>query len=89
MWVICGILAILFAILNLYCMSKNKETKYFRFLSMAFTALTLCFNYAVDASWVVEENWGALIDTTPYMATYMFWCTIVSIVLNGITLVKK
>ena len=58
-------------------------------LSMAFTALTLCFNYAVDASWVVEENWGALIDTTPYMVTYMFWCTLASIVLNGITLFKK
>lgn len=41
MWLAFGILAVIFAILNLVFAFKGKETKYFRFMSMALTILTV------------------------------------------------
>ena len=62
MWIILGLSAIVTACLNLYCWSKGKEAKWFRFLSLSLTALTLCANYSHDAQWVISQDWSALED---------------------------
>lgn len=49
MWLFFGIGAIIFAILNLVWSFQNKESKWFRFASLALTALTVCAVYSDDA----------------------------------------
>lgn len=89
MWIILGLSAIVAACLNLYCWSKGKEAKWFRFLSLSLTALTLCANYSHDAQWVLKEDWGALMDVVPTMSQYLWVMTVGSIAVNGITLLPK
>ena len=89
MWIILGFSAIVAACLNLYCWSKGKEAKWFRFLSLSLTALTLCANYSLDAQWVISQDWSALEDVVPTMSQYLWIMTVGSIALNGITLLPK
>lgn len=88
MWLILGIGAIVFAIINLVCTLKSKNAKWFRFASLALTALTLCAFYADGASRVVAEDWGGLMDIMPTMSKALWVCTIISILLNSISLFK-
>ena len=89
MWIILGFSAIVAACLNLYCWSKGKEAKWFRFLSLSLTALTLCANYSLDAQWVISQDWSALEDVVHTMSQYLWIMTVGSIALNGITLLPK
>ena len=89
MWIILGLSAIVTACLNLYCWSKGKEAKWFRFLSLSLTALTLCANYSLDAQWVISQDWSALEDVVPTMSQYLWIMTVGSIAHNGITLLPK
>ena len=56
MWVVLGTGSIIFAILNLGWTFHDKNAKWFRFASMALTALTLCAFYADGAGRVVAED---------------------------------
>ena len=89
MWVILGLSAIVAAILNLLFWSRGKDSKIFRFLSLSLTALTLCAIYSMDAQWVLKEDWSALMDVVPTMSRYLWGLVIVSIALNGITLLPR
>ena len=89
MWIIFGLSAIVTACLNLYCWSRGRETKWFRFLSLSLTALTRCANYSHDAQWVLKEDWSALMDVVPSMSQYLWVMTVGSIALNGITLLPR
>lgn len=51
-------------------------------LGLAFTALTLCAEYNMLASWAKIDDWGAILDVTPTMNTYLWILTIVSILVN-------
>lgn len=46
-WIVFGIAAIVTAIANIICLILHKETKWFRFASLALTALTLCAFYGL------------------------------------------
>ena len=84
MWLIFGLLAILFAILQVITTYKGKKFSLFGFLSMAFTSCTVCASYSLTAKWVVNENWGAIMDVVP-SETKMLWnCVLASIAINGI-----
>lgn len=89
MWALFGIGAIVFAILNLVWTFNNKNAKWFRFASLALTALTLCAFYADGAGRVVAEDWGDLMDIMPTMSKALWVCTIISILLNSISLYKE
>ena len=88
MWMLLGIGAIVFGILNLAWTFYNKNAKWFRFASLALTALTLCAFYADGAGRVVAEDWGGLMDIMPTMSKALWVCTIISIMLNSISLFK-
>ncbi len=75
MWMIFGIGAILFAIINLICTFNKRSTKWFRFLSLALTALTLCAFYTDGAIRVESESWGTLMDIMPTMSKALWICT--------------
>lgn len=89
MWMILGLCAIASAILNLVFWFRRKDPKWFRFLSMSLTAMTLCASYSMDAQWVLKEDWSALSDVVPTMSQYFWYLVGTSIGINGITLFPK
>lgn len=89
MWVLFGVAAIVFAVWNVMFAVQKKNSEYLRFLSMAFTALTLCAFYHLEAQWVIHHDWSALEDTMPTMSKALWVLTILSILLNSSSLWKK
>ncbi|WP_297688728.1 hypothetical protein [uncultured Anaerococcus sp.] len=87
MWLIFGILAIIFAILNIFNFKKKSDI--FRFLSLSFTSLTVCAFYADGASRVIIEDWAGLMDTMPTISKALWVCVALSIVINSISLIKS
>lgn len=88
MWVISGIGAIIFAILNIIWSIQNKEAKWFGYVSLSLTALTLCAIYSAEAGRVVNEDWSGIMDIMPAMSTSLWACTAASILLNSIAFFK-
>lgn len=86
MWLVFGIGAVITAILNIIWTVKEKEAKWFRFMSLSLTALTLCAFYSQNAAWVLREDWSALMDVVPSISKTLWVLTIISVALNSISL---
>jgi hypothetical protein len=89
MWLVFGLLAIIFAILNVIWTLKRKDAKWFRYFSLSFTILTLCAEYSQVNQWVVKEDWDALLDVIPYTADGICDLAIASILINSVSLFHK
>lgn len=87
MWLVFGIAAAVFALLNLVKPGKHREV--FCWASLSLTALALCAFYANGAARVLKEDWGGLMDTMPTLSRALWILTAASIVLNGAGLFKK
>ena len=86
MWLVMGFGAIIFAILNLVWTSKQKNSKWFGFISLSLTALTVCAFYSDAAMRVINEDWGGLMDILPSTSKALWICVIISILANSIML---
>ena len=89
MWLLFGAVAIVTAILNITWVAQNKDPRWFRFVSLSFTAMTLCSFYSQSAQWVAHEDWAALMDVVPTMSRWLWVCAIASILINSVTLFGK
>ena len=89
MWIFFGFSAILAAILNLTWWFLGREARYFRFLSLSLTALTVCAFYAQAAAWTGKEDWSALTDVLPGVSVWLWFLTGASILINGVSLFQK
>ena len=89
MWLIFGIGAIVFALLNVITAIKNKNAERYRFLSLSLTALTVCALYFDGASRVIKEDWGGLMDIMPTMSKALWVLVILSIAVNSVSIFKK
>lgn len=89
MWVLFGIIAIMTAILNIIWIVLHRETKWFRYISISFTALTLCAFYSQASHWVIIGDASALLDVMPTLSKVLWFLTIASIIINGISLILK
>ncbi len=89
MWLVFGVGAIVFAVINVFLSFKGKDVKWFRFLSLSLTALTLCAFYYDGAIRVTHEDWGGLMDIMPTLSKALWFCTIASILINSISLFGK
>lgn len=89
MWIFFGFSAILTAILNIAWWALGREAKYFRFLSLSLTALTVCAFYAQATSWTMQEDWSALTDVLPGVSVWLWFLTIASIFINALSLIPK
>ena len=89
MWLLFGIAAIITAILNVVWTLRDRETKWFRFVSVSCTALTLCAFLSQANEWVLIEDWSALMDVLPSTSKAMWVLTIASVAINSISLLKK
>lgn len=54
------------------------------FLSLSFTALTVCALFAMEGQWIYEQDWAAIEDVTPATIKIAWIGTVSSILLNGI-----
>ena len=84
MWLILGGGAMIFAILNLVWWAQNKSSKWFGFISLSLTSLTMCACYSDEAQRVVAQDWGGLMDIMPTMSKALWICAIASILINAI-----
>ena len=84
-----GITAIVAAILNVIWTVRHREAKWFRFISLSFTALTLCAYYSLAKQWVLSNAADQLLDVMPTLSDVLWFLTITSIMLNGICLFVK
>ena len=89
MWMILGTAAIVSAILNTCFTLRHRDAKWFRFIGLSLTALTLCAWYSLDARWVEAKDWAALEDTFPAMAKTFWTLTIASILINSVSLFTR
>ena len=88
MWLIFGIGAFVFALLNVITAIKNKNAELYRFLSLSLTALTVCAFYFDGASRVIKEDWGGLMDIMPTMSKALWLLVILSIAVNSVSILK-
>lgn len=84
-----GITAVVAAILNVIWTMLHREAKWFRFISLSFTALTLCAYYSLAKQWVLTNAADQLLDVLPTLSDVLWILTIASIMLNGICLFAK
>ena len=89
MWIILGISAVITALLNLIFSFMGKSVRWLGFLSFSLTALTVWAIYQVAAGSVIQEDWSALADTVPTMEKFTWVFTVLSMVINGISLWKS
>ena len=89
MWIILGISAVITALLNLIFSFMGKSVRWLGFLSFSLTALTVCAIYQLAAGSVIQEDWSALADTAPTMEKFTWIFTVLSMVINGISLWKS
>lgn len=89
MWFVFGVAAIIAAIFNVVWTMKKKDAKWFRYISLSFTILTLCAEYNQLSQWVVNEDWSALLDVAPYMSDPLWALAVGSILINGISLLPR
>lgn len=86
MWLVFGVGAAAFALLNLWKPGKKREV--FRWASLSLTALALCAFYGDGAARVAGEDWGGLMDTMPTLSRALWILTAASILINGVDLFK-
>lgn len=86
MWIILGLVAIVFMVLNIVIRNQHGWLGY---ISLAFTALTVCAFYQNAANFVAQEDFSALMDIVPTMSKILWVCTFISIVINSIFLFKR
>lgn len=89
MWWFLGVAAIIAAVLNIVWTMRNQDAKWFRFISLSLTALALCAEYSLVGKWVLSEDWSALADVVPDTSKVLSALTIVSILINSISLFKR
>ena len=89
MWLIFGIGAIIFALLNVMATIKNKNAQVYRFLSLSLTVLTVCALYFDGASRVIKEDWASLMDIMPTMSKALWVLVILSIAINSVSILKR
>ena len=89
MWIFLGTVAIIMAILNVVMTMRNHDGKHFGFISLAFTAFTICAVYSQAAQWTEMEYWAALMDVMPSMSKALWILTVASVGINSISLFKK
>lgn len=82
MWMIFGIFAIAATLTNLFVYFNGKDHRLFMALGLSFTALTLCAQYAMIASWTMTRDWYAIEDVAPTMSMALWVLTGISIILN-------
>lgn len=87
MWLICGIVSVMFCIISLILLfNKNKKSMYASICSLTFVVLTFLMEYRMVFNWVNKEDWAALIDVVPFMFFMLTGYAIIMLLVNAVVL---
>ena len=89
MGIICGLIAIFFAVKNVLAWSMGMDSSKDCFLSMAFSCLAIFSFYNMGANFLIKEDIAGALDVIPTIRGTLFVCTLGSIIINGITVFVK
>lgn len=90
MWIVCGIISVLFLLLNwILTIKKNRNRYWAMACSLIFTVLTLLMEYRLVLQWVSYEDWTALSDVVPTMFSALTGYVIIMIFGNALPLFFK
>jgi hypothetical protein len=83
MWMICGIISVVFCIVG-WVMTVKKSAKAFwaSACSLAFVSITLLMEYRMVLNWVYKEDWSALLDVVPSMFPMLTAYVIIMLLAN-------
>lgn len=85
MWIICGILSVIFCVIGWIMVSKkNIMACWASVCSLVFVSLTLLMEYRMVLNWVNEEDWGALLDVVPSMYSMLAGYVIIMFLANAV-----
>lgn len=89
MWMICGMISVIFCVAA-WVMFAKKSPKaiWASACSFAFVSLTLLMEYRMVADWVKEEDWVALLDVVPTMFWALTGYVIIMILANIIPILR-
>ncbi len=82
MWVLFGVLTVVFTIINLYMYGEKKDYKFAMFLALSFNSLMLCSQYSMVSGWVLSNDMSSLSDVVPYLEPCLWVITIIVIIIN-------
>lgn len=83
MWMICGMLSVIFCILGWIMASRKNVRAYWASVcSLAFVSLTLLMGYRIVWNWVNKEDWSALLDVVPSMFYALTGYVIIMLLVN-------
>lgn len=86
MWMLLGILTIVMTILNICAYQAGKNYQIFMAFALLLTALTVCDQYQMIASWSKAGDWSAISDVAPTLSMMLWIFVIGSFVVNVIPL---
>lgn len=86
MWIICGILSVIFCVIGWIMVAKKKKNTVcvFSACSLAFVSLTLLMEYRMVLDWVNKEDWISLLDVVPSMFSILAGYVIVMFLANAV-----
>ena len=83
MWLICGILSVLFCIAGwILFVRENSKAAWASACSLAWVSLTLLMEYRLVVGWVSKEDWSALLDVAPSMFSILTGYVILMLLAN-------
>ncbi len=87
MWMICGILSVVFCVIGWIMVSReNSMACWAAACSLVFVSLTLLMEYRMVLNWVNAEDWGALSDVVPSMFSMLIGYVIILFLANAISI---
>lgn len=89
MWLFLIIGAGISALINIMKTIKNEDARLFRYMSVSLLALSLCAINSMNVGWIMNKDWTALLDVSETMSIYMWWVTILLILINSISLFRE
>lgn len=90
MWMVFGVLSVLFTILSwVLAMRENDNVHFSALCAVSSAAIALLNQYHLVAEWVNASDWSALTDVVPYMHTPLAIYLAVIIIANASALVYR
>ena len=90
MWIICGVISIIFCIGGwILKIKESNRAVLSATCSLAFVIATLLVQYKMVLDWVNKKDWTALMDVMP--STFVILCVyaVILILVNVLTIVDK
>lgn len=68
MWIVFGVLSVIFTILNwVFALRKSDKSYLMALCAISSAALAVLMEYSLVVDWVNRSDWAALLDVVPYI----------------------